>query len=447
GLDAVVPDFKVINEYNDQRFNKLRLSKEQEILGTGVIEPAAAQQAAARWASEQMDGYIPEKFGDLIKYSPDERHAAAVNQSLNIANLQITGAMRVIEAGGVNTTVQPGLFRDIMQSVPNLKPEERDRALVDIAQLTASRLAPKLEAGGVPGPLAQARAMMIAGQLTGGTIPPQWQQLIAGNPQAFGLTPQVAELYLTGKYNIFQKGGMEAMLNAAGEKALSDDLTKRAIGTITQPDVAAGVMEKTRAQQQPLTTALKEAGPQQRTIETQQKSADTAATTNARVETEREQVVKSVATPLSELAKSLRNYMETPLTDPTKLYSKGTLYKDRLKAFRSIIAKGVLLQTGALNEQEQVAAMESLSGLIEAKLRPDSTNEKIQTLNLILGKALGKPVDLLADDPLKPTGKQALRFNSAGELLNPSAAPAPTAKAKPTEGPVLRFDKNGNLLK
>lgn len=75
--------------------------------------------------------------------------------------------------------------------------------------------------------------------------------------------------------------------------------------------------------------------------------------------------------------------------------------------------------------------MGALSGLIEAKAFPDVADEKIATLNRLMSKAFGKPVDLLADDPLNPQAAPTLKFDRQGNPIGQPSTPTPGVSPPP----------------
>ena len=435
-------DHQQLTDYRDRYFGRRTQQITAEIQSTSAgqaMDPALIQQAAARAASREMGNYIPTKGGEAIGFTPEERHLSTVNQATGAAARELETAIRIQQAGGKYQPEFGTSFTDIIDNSPTLKPEEKSHIKQQFAQQIATRIAAKADPND---PFGRMKAMLTAASMTGGAVPHEWQQLVMGDPKSFGMSQAMVDKYLTGKYNIFEPGGYDRLANAVADDATQGKLFDRALHDPTHAEVYANAAE--RVKQQPMAgpgapstqSPLADMGAQTRAIDVQQREAESAAGVKGTKVEERRQVIESVAQPLSDLAKSMKRYMDIPLTNITDSSNAAKLYSSQLKTMRSILAKGVLLQSGALNEQEQEAAMGALSGLIEAKAFPDVADEKIATLNRLMTKAFGKPVDLLADDPLNPQAAPALKFDRQGNPIGqPSVSPPPPPPTpQPTPG-------------
>ncbi len=425
-------DHQQLVDYRDRYFGRRVQQITAEIQATSAgqaMDPALVQQSAVRAASREMGNYIPTKGGEAIGFTPEERHLSTVNQATAAAARELETAIRIVESGGKYKPDFGTGFVDIIDNSPSLKPEEKSHIKQQFAQQIATRIAAKSDPAD---PFGRMKSMLLAASMTGGAVPHEWQQLVMGDPKSFGMSQAMVDKYLTGRYNIFEPGGYDRLANAVADDATQGKLFDRALQDPAHAEVYANAATAMRQQPvagpgaPPTTSPLAGMGAQTRAIDVQQREAESAAGVKGTKVEERRQVIESVAQPLSDLAKSMKRYMDIPLTDVINSSNAAKLYASQLKTMRSILAKGVLLQSGALNEQEQEAAMGALSGLIEAKAFPDVADEKIATLNRLMSKAFGKPVDLLADDPLNPQASPSLKFDRQG---NPIGQPAPSAPA------------------
>ena len=431
-------DHQQLTDYRDRYFGRRVQQITAEIQSTSAgqsMDPSLIQQSAVRAASREMGNYIPTRGGDAIGFTNEERHLSTVNQATAASARELETAIRIVESGGKYKPNFGTSFADIIDNSPTLKPEEKSHIKQQFAQQIATRIAAKSDPAD---PFGRMKAMLTAASMTGGAVPHEWQQLVMGDPKSFGMSQGMVDKYLTGKFNIFEPGGYDRLANAVADDVIQGKLVDRAIQDPTHAEVYANAATQMRQQPvagpgaPPAQSPLAGMGAATRSIDVQQREAESAAGVKGTKVEERRQVVESVAQPLSDLAKSMKRYMDIPLTHVGDSANAATLYSSQLKTMRSILAKGVLLQSGALNEQEQEAAMGALSGLIEAKSFPDVADEKIATLNRLMTKAFGKPVDLLADDPLNPQATPSLKFDRQG---NPIGQPAPSQPAAPSVSP------------
>ena len=438
-------DHQQLTDYRDRYFGRRTQQITAEIQSTSAgqaMDPALIQQAAARAASREMGNYIPTKGGEAIGFTPEERHLSAINQATGAMARELETAIRITEAGGKYKPDFGQSFVDIIDNSPSMTPEQKTHVKQQAAAQIAARLDQKLP---IPGDtFGMIKNKMLAASMTGGAVPHDWMQQVAADPKSWGMSQAMADKYLSDpqKYSPFSPGGYDRLANAVADNATQGKLFDRALADPTHAEVYANASE--RMKQQPMAgpgapstqSPLAGMGAQTRAIDVQQREAESAAGVKGTKVEERHQVIESVAQPLSDLAKSMKRYMDIPLTNITDSSNAAKLYSSQLKTMRSILAKGVLLQSGALNEQEQEAAMGALSGLIEAKAFPDVADEKIATLNRLMTKAFGKPVDLLADDPLNPQATPALKFDRQGNPIGqPSMSPPPPPPIpQPTPG-------------
>jgi hypothetical protein len=417
-------DHQQLTDYRDRYFGRRVQQITTEIQSTSAgqsMDPSLIQQSAVRAASREMGNYIPTRGGDAIGFTNEERHLSTVNQATAAAARELETAIRIVESGGKYKPDFGTSFADIIDNSPSLKPEEKSHIKQQFTQQIATRIAAKSDP---TDPFGRMKAMLTAASMTGGAVPHEWQQLVMGDPKSFGMSQGMVDKYLTGKFNIFEPGGYDRLANAVADDVIQGKLVDRAIQDPTHAEVYANAA--TQMKQQPVAgpgappaqSPLAGMGAATRSIDVQQREAESAAGVKGTKVEERRQVVESVAQPLSDLAKSMKRYMDIPLTNVGDSANAATLYSSQLKTMRSILAKGVLLQSGALNEQEQEAAMGALSGLIEAKSFPDVADEKIATLNRLMTKAFGKPVDLLADDPLNPQAAQSIKVDKQGNIIS-----------------------------
>jgi hypothetical protein len=429
-------DHQQLIDYKDRYFGRMVQQKTRELAAAGITDPALLQQQAERIASGQMGNYIPSKGGGLIAFRPEEVQLSRINQATMNMNRELETAIRIVESGGKYAPDFGKSFTDIIDSDASMTPEQKQHIKLTATQNIAQRLIQKADP---TDPFGRMKAMMVAANMTGGAVPHEWQQMVMGDPKSFGFSQAMADEYLTGKYNIWEKDGYARLQNAVADKAIQGQLVDQAIKT---PEKAGPLMQAYSDLSKGNTTqqALAGMGQAQLQQDVQQRRAESFAGVTGTKEAERIELVKQVSQPISEVSKALRRYMDMSyMSDPEGKTKAGKLYKDVLVANRSVLAKGLTMQTGALNEQEQEAALSSLSQLIEANLAPDIANEKIQIINRTLSKNFGQPVDLLSDDPLNPQVQQALRFdrqgNPVGDTATRMARPAqPTPGMQPSPG-------------
>lgn len=446
GLPGVAVDHAVINQAQTKQFHQLMMAEQQRLLQNGSMEPALAHQAAARYASQQLGGFVPTNFDNVVGYTPEERHTARVNQAMSFANMQLDGAMKAIAASKQPGDITPNVLYDIVNQTPGLSLQDKHAVLVDSAQRLAQQLAPKLQASGaVTGPLAMVKAIQLAGSMTGGQVPDAWHKLVAGNPTEFGLSPQATELYLTGRYNIFKPGGMATLNAAAMDRTVQLDQLKS-----MSPEAAAASLDALQ-QKQSTAQVLRAGGKTQRSLEVEQDAAKTTATVGARETEERRQSVKESMPMLKELTDAMHAVQNAskfksfiPGTDANNAL---TLYEDKLESFKNAVAKGILGQSGNLTKNEQDDAKAALVGLWEARFKPDVAKAKIQTLNRLLSKHYGQRIDLNALDPFNPDAPQPRVFgdDAQEQTKEGRTSTAPTTKKSRTDARV--YDSNANRTK
>lgn len=425
-------DHQQLMDYKDRYFGGLVQQKTRELATAGITDPALIQQQAERIASGQMGNYIPSKGGGLVAFRPEEVQLSRITQATQTMNRELETAIRIVEAGGKYAPDFGHSFTDIIDSDTSMSPEQKQHIKVTATKNIAQRLIAKADP---TDPFGRMKAMMVAANMTGGAVPPEWQQIVMGDPKSFGFSQAMADEYLTGKYNIWEKDGYARLQNAVADKAIQGQLVDQAIknperaGPLMQ---AAGDLDRGRTVQQALTGA----GQAQLAQDVEQRRAESFAGVTGTKEAERIELVKQVATPLGEIGKALRRYLEMSyLNDPEGKAKAGKLYKDLLFAGRPMIAKGMTMQSGALNEQEQEAATSGWSSLLEADLSPESAMEKIRIINATLSNNFGRPVDILADDPLNPTVTQAFRFDRQGNPLGDTATRMATSPRQAVPGP------------
>lgn len=443
GLPGVAVDHAVISQAQTKQFHQLMMAEQQRLLQNGSMEPALAHQAAARYASQQLGGFVPTNFDGVVGYTPEERHTARVNQAMSFANMQLDGAMKAITASKQPGDITPNVLYDIVNQTPGLSLQDKHAVLVDSAQRLAQQLAPKLQASGaVTGPLAMVKAIQLAGSMTGGQVPDAWHKLVAGNPTEFGLSPQATELYLTGRYNIFKPGGMATLNAAAMDRTIQLDQLKS-----MSPEAAAASLDAMQ-QKQSTSQVLRAGGKTQRDLEVAQDAAKTTATVGARETEERRQSVKESMPMLKELTDAMHAVQDAsklksfiPGTDANNAL---TLYEDKLESFKNAVAKGILGQSGNLTKNEQDDAKAALVGLWEARFKPAVAKQKVETLNRLLSKHYGQRIDLNALDPFNPDAPQPRVYGKDGKPAKSteSKSTEPSTPAKPPAG-VRLYDNKG----
>jgi hypothetical protein len=409
-------DHQMLQDIRDEEYWSNVATIKQQLASTmKTTPPEQIEQMAQREASAQMNHYAPQKGGNLIGITPEEVKLSYVKQGLEEAANELSLVRKIIDAGGNPQGVTRNL-NDILSRNPHINDTERQHFLTNAAADLKNRIQAKLDPNS---PFPDLVAMRKAAELTGGVTPPQWIDAISGNYKNFGLTDSQVAMYRRDpvQFNVLTKEGYNNLLNADADASMMADLNKR---KSMDPQHAEVYDAQIQALQQK--SAQPKIGEMTRQIDVQQREAESAAGTRGVKEEERKQVVQQVTQPLSDLAKALRRYMEIPLSQPEEKAKAASLYKDLLVSNRSVLAKGILMQSGALNEQEQVAAIRGLSGLVEAGIAPDITREKIAILNRTLSANFGKPVDLLADDPFNPTAPQSIRVDRSGRPMDEQSA-------------------------
>lgn len=237
--------------YKQEYWQALAQEKQRALMLAGVPEPQAQQQAA-RLAADSMNGYHPEGTGNLVQYTPEERHRSLLAGGMKQFNAVASAVIDNIKPGQLGE-IQPGLLRKYMQdAMPDSTPQEQQAALEDITNLAATRFMPIL-AQGMPEGAARIRAMQFATQLSG-HVPQQWMQQVIANPQAFGITdPAVAGKLATGQYNPFSPTGIKDAMTAANAEAYEGKIREkgmeRQFATVATPEGAAAVQQQQSGQQ------------------------------------------------------------------------------------------------------------------------------------------------------------------------------------------------------
>ena len=232
--------------YKQEYWQALAQDTQRQLMLAGMSEPEA-QQKAARIAADKMNGYHPEGTGNLVQYTPEERHRSLLAGGMKQFNAVASAVIDNIKPGQLGE-IQPGLLRKYMQdAMPDSTPQEQQAALEDITNLAATRFMPIL-AQGMPEGAARIRAMQFATQLSG-HVPQQWMQQVIANPQAFGITdPAVAGKLATGQYNPFSPTGIKDAITAANAEAYEGKIREkgmeRQFATVATPEGAAAVQQQ-----------------------------------------------------------------------------------------------------------------------------------------------------------------------------------------------------------
>ena len=192
-------------------FQKLAQDKTRALVAAGLPEPQAQQQGA-RLAADAMGGYYPEGAGQLVNYTPEERHRNVIGQATKQVMIQARAAMDASRPGEP-ATIQPGLFRKYVEEAfgTDGTPQEKEAALNDVTNMAMTTFRDKI--GKLPG-MTQAQAMIMSMQAAAGLAgytPKEWQPMIMANAQAFGITdPDIAQMVATGEIDLLQPGSLQA---------------------------------------------------------------------------------------------------------------------------------------------------------------------------------------------------------------------------------------------
>lgn len=203
-------DETIRKTYKAEYFQKLAADKSRALVAAGLPEPQAQQQGA-RLAADAMGGYYPEGAGQLVNYTPEERHRNAIAQATKQVSIQARAAMDASRPGEP-ATIQPGLFRKYIDEAFGTEgtPQEKDAALNDITNMAMTTFRDKLSK--VPG-ITQAQAMIMSMQAAAGIAghtPKEWQPMIMANAQAFGITdPEIAKRVATGEIDLLQPNSLK----------------------------------------------------------------------------------------------------------------------------------------------------------------------------------------------------------------------------------------------
>lgn len=296
GGDYPAFDETIRKTYKQEYFQRLAQDKTKALVAAGLPEPQAQQQGA-RLAADAMGGYYPEGAGQLVNYTPEERHRNAIAQATKQVSIQARAAMDASRPGEP-ATVQPGLFRKYIDEAFGTEgtPQEKEAALNDITNMAMTTFRSKLAT--IPG-LTQAQAMIMSMQAAAGIAgytPKEWQPMIMANAQAFGITdPDIAQMVATGEIDLLQPGSLQAGItkkNAlAYEGKVREKVMERQLATAQTPEGVAAMGAQLASPAAPPTAspgaapvgAGSPAAPQQtpgeidRAIKTQQVTAETEA--------------------------------------------------------------------------------------------------------------------------------------------------------------------------
>jgi len=204
-------DETIRKTYKQEYFQKLAQDKTRALVAAGLPEPQAQQQGA-RLAADAMGGYYPEGAGQLVNYTPEERHRNVIGQATKQVMIQARAAMDASRPGEP-ATIQPGLFRKYVEEAfgTDGTPQEKEAALNDVTNLAMTTFRDKI--GKLPG-MTQAQAMIMSMQAAAGLAgytPKEWQPMIMANAQAFGITdPDIAQMVATGEIDLLQPGSLQA---------------------------------------------------------------------------------------------------------------------------------------------------------------------------------------------------------------------------------------------
>ena len=204
-------DETIRKTYKQEYFQKLAQDKTRALVAAGLPEPQAQQQGA-RLAADAMGGYYPEGAGQLVNYTPEERHRNVIGQATKQVMIQARAAMDASRPGEP-ATIQPGLFRKYVEEAfgTDGTPQEKEAALNDVTNMAMTTFRDKI--GKLPG-MTQAQAMIMSMQAAAGLAgytPKEWQPMIMANAQAFGITdPDIAQMVATGEIDLLQPGSLQA---------------------------------------------------------------------------------------------------------------------------------------------------------------------------------------------------------------------------------------------
>lgn len=456
GLPGIKVDQAQIQAHQTEQFHSLMATEQQRLLQSGALDPALAHQAAARYASQQLGGFTPPNFDTVVGYTPEERHTARLNHALSMADMQISGAMKVLAASKNPSELPADTLYDIVQQTQGLSPADKQGLLVDAAQRLAPKLAEKLVASGAAtqetAPLLAAR---LAGHFTGGEVPTEWKKAVLSTPQTFGLSPAATQLYMSDpdRFNVFTAKGMQNLNNAERGNAIALDQLKS-----VDPEAAAAGLDILRQQQASSRTpeatisdALRTAGQRNRGIVVEQEGRKTTETTRARETQERKEAVKASIPMLQDAVQAMRDAQRASqgLGGAAKAYIPGTdaynaskLYTEKIDTYKNAIAKGLFAQSGNLTEKEQKDAAQAFADWWDARFKPDVAKKKVETLNRLMSKHYGKRIDLNAQDPFNPEAVQPRVYGKDGKQAGKEPAAESTTPAKPPAG-VRLYDKTG----
>jgi hypothetical protein len=290
-------DETIRKTYKQEYFQKLAQDKTRALVAAGLPEPQAQQQGA-RLAADAMGGYYPEGAGQLVNYTPEERHRNVIGQATKQVMIQARAAMDASRPGEP-ATIQPGLFRKYVEEAfgTDGTPQEKEAALNDVTNMAMTTFRDKI--GKLPG-MTQAQAMIMSMQAAAGLAgytPKEWQPMITANAQAFGITdPDIAQMVATGEIDLLQPGSLQAGITKKNALAYEGKIREKGMErqfAVTQtPEGVAATQQALTAQPSAPPAASpgaapvgagSPAAPQQtpgeidRAIKTQQVAAETEA--------------------------------------------------------------------------------------------------------------------------------------------------------------------------
>ena len=290
-------DETIRKTYKQEYFQKLAQDKTRALVAAGLPEPQAQQQGA-RLAADAMGGYYPEGAGQLVNYTPEERHRNVIGQATKQVMIQARAAMDASRPGEP-ATIQPGLFRKYVEEAfgTDGTPQEKEAALNDVTNMAMTTFRDKI--GKLPG-MTQAQAMIMSMQAAAGLAgytPKEWQPMIMANAQAFGITdPDIAQMVATGEIDLLQPGSLQAGITKKNALAYEGKIREKGMErqfAVTQtPEGVAATQQALTAQPSAPPAASpgaapvgagSPAAPQQtpgeidRAIKTQQVAAETEA--------------------------------------------------------------------------------------------------------------------------------------------------------------------------
>lgn len=232
--------------YKKESFQRLAQEKTQALVRAGLPEPQAQQQGA-RLAADAMGGYYPEGAGQLVNYTPEERHRNAIGQAAKQVMMQARAAMDASRPGEP-ATIQPGLFRKYVDEAfgTDGTPQEKEAALADITNMAMTTFRDKIAK--LPG-VTQAQAMVMSMQAAAGIAgytPKEWQPMIMANAQAFGITdPEIAKRVATGEIDLLKPGSLQdgiTRINAEQyEGKRREKVMERSLATAQTPEGVAAM--------------------------------------------------------------------------------------------------------------------------------------------------------------------------------------------------------------